>query len=217
MTLRRTRPAGIALALMLGLTLTACSDDPPTAETPVDPGSASADPTDEADAATGDAAGEDDDGADGGAGTDDGGGSDAGSEALGDRTTTALAAVATAEAEVEGAAYAIGDDDEGSSWEVDVALGDETVVASVDGTGGQVLGTETDDLDDDDRAALDAASVGLPEAIQRVVGESGGTLEDAELETDGGVAHWKVSVLTSAGDEEEYLVDLIDGAVTPGG
>jgi uncharacterized membrane protein YkoI len=223
MTLRPTRTAGIAaLTLTLGLALTACSGDD-AEETPLEPGTASAEATDE----NGDDAGTDDgsddaadggaaDGGEGTAGADDeaeGDGGDAGSDVLGDRTTTALAAIATAEAEIEGTAYAI-DDDEATSWEVDVASGEETVTATLDGTGTQVSETATDDLDAADQEALDGANVVLSEAIQRVVGESGGTLDDAELETEDGAARWTVSVLTSAGDDEEYHVDLADGTVT---
>lgn len=201
MTHRTARPAGLAaIALSIGLTLTACSDDTPD-EAPTDTSSATAD-----------ASGSPADGGTDGASeepTDD-------AEGIGDPTTTALAAVATAEAETGGVAFAIDADDAATSWQVDVAADGGTVEVTVDEAGTEVLSTTSDDLDAADGDALDGANVGLAEAIQRVVGQSGGTVEEADLETGDGAARWNVSVRTQDDTDEDHLVDLADGSVTQG-
>ncbi|PRZ04159.1 putative membrane protein YkoI [Isoptericola sp. CG 20/1183] len=220
MTHRTARTAGLAaIALTLGLTLAACSDDAPD-DASTDGSTAPAAPTDDA-PATDAPADESDDAAEGDGAADasegSGSGDEAAAEGIGDRTTTALAALATAESEAGGTAFAIDDDDAATSWEVDVAVDGGTVEVTVDGAGTEVLATAEDDLDSEDRDALDGATVGLAEAIQRVVGQSGGTLEDADLDADGSQARWSVSILTRDDVEEDHLVDLADGSVTQGG
>ncbi|WP_277207282.1 PepSY domain-containing protein [Isoptericola croceus] len=201
------RPAGLAaLSLSLGLVLAACAGDT-SDDAPTDTSTATTRATDEASAETPDGAAGDE-----GQGPDDTEADDGGSDVLGDRTTTALAAIAAAESEAGGAAYAIHDD--ATSWEVDVAADDGTIEVTVDGTGTKVLATTPDGLDPADREALDSAVVGLAEAVQRVVGESGGTLQEADLETGDDAARWKVSILPATGGQEEYRVDLGDGSVT---
>ncbi|WP_418275278.1 PepSY domain-containing protein [Isoptericola jiangsuensis] len=214
MTHRTARLAGAtALVLTLGVTLTACSDSAEEPEatagvevTPSDPASpeASADADDDGagamDGASDDpSAGSSPDAADDGAG------------AMGDPTTHALQAVATAEAEAGGTAYAVDLDDTGDVWEVDVAVDGGSVEVTVDSTADEVQRTENDDLDPEDRDALDAAKVGLSEAIQRVVGESGGTLDDAELDVEDGTARWSVTVVGDDGVEQDHLVDTATG------
>ncbi|USQ78912.1 hypothetical protein NF556_14935 [Ornithinimicrobium faecis] len=217
-----------ALALTLSLGLTACGDDEPDVETPADEpaatapaetGSDDADDTaddttatDDAGASTpGDAA---DDTSDDANPTDDAGASSPGDDAAGDLTAVALVAIGTAEAEAGGTAYEIDDQDDDGTWEVDVRVDDRSVEVTVSEDGTQVVETEDDDLDDEDRAALDASTITLAEAIELAVAEAGGVLDDAELEgeDDGQPHHWEVSVDTDEQDDIEVLVG-VDGEI----
>lgn len=218
MTYRPARRAGItALALTLGVTLAACSGSPdedpeasPTVEaTPEASASPSADLSDDASAepsddASGEASAEPSDGASAGSG--DG--------AAADPTTAALQAIATAESEAGGVAYSVDQDSVREVWEVDVAVDGGSIEVAIDASGSEVQRSENDDLDPEDRDALDAATVHLAEAIQRVVGQTGGALDDADLDVDGGTARWNVTVLDADSREQDYLVDTTTGEVT---
>lgn len=224
-----------ALALTLSLGLTACGDDEPTVETPADepgstaPAESGSDDTTEDDApATGeetsdgasdddatsdeetaDDAGDDATSDDAGT-TDDGGTAAPGGDAADDLTAIAILAIDTAEAEAGGTAYEIDDQDEDGTWEVDVQVEDRSVEVTVSADGTQVVETEDDDLDDEDRAALDAATITLTEAIELAVNEVGGVLDDAELEgeDDGDPHHWEVSVDTDENDDIEVHISV---------
>lgn len=187
------------LALTLSLGIAACSEDDPTVEPPATDPSASTTEDAAPDEATADDATPDQ----GSAETSGAG------EATGDLTTTALTAIGTAEAEAGGTAYEIDDQDADGTWEVDVRVEDRSVEVTVSADGSRVERTEEDDLDDDDRAALDAATITLAEAIELAVSEAGGVLDDAELEgeDDGRPHHWEVTVDTG-GTETEVLVDV---------
>ena len=206
MNLRTARhaTAPAALAVALGLVLTACGDGTePAADSP-----AATETTD--DAATDDATSDDstdDDGAD-----DDGTPDPAATPE--DLTAAALAAIATAEKEAGGTAYAIDDPDRDNTWEVDVAVSDRTVEVEVDIAGTKVVGTTEDDLDRDDRQALADAKVSISEAIERTMAQADGTFDDAELDEDDNRYRWSVSVERAPRDSIDYLVDLQTGKVT---
>ena len=90
---------------------------------------------------------------------------------------------------------------------------DRSVEVTVSADGTTVVSTEEDDLDSDDRDALDAASITLVEAIKIAVQEVGGVLDDAELEEEDGTYGWEISLDgTDSGDDIEVLVS-IDGQV----
>lgn len=207
-----------ALALTLSLVLAACGEDQPDVEPAASDPAASApeetapeeaddtstddtETTEEAPAQTG----EDD--------TDQTSDAAPGADA-GDLTAIALSAIETAEAETGGTAYEIDDQDEDGTWEVEVRVDDRSVEVTVSEDGTAVVSTEDDDLDEDDRAALDAATITLADAIQMGVAEVGGVLDDAELEDedDGLPHHWEVSVDTEDGRSVEVLVS-IDGEI----
>lgn len=203
-TTNRTLTATLALTLALGLA--ACgTDDTPSISTAGQPaGEASSD------AATADDTTADDtasDAADETTGDDSAAATDAG--AADDLTAAALAAIATAEAEVDGTAYEIDDQDDDGTWEVDVRVGDRSVEITVSADGATVVNTDDDDdLDSDDRAALDAATITLTEAIEIAINEVGGVLDDADLETDDGQHGWDVTVDTDAKDDVDVLVSV---------
>ncbi len=71
-----------------------------------------------------------------------------------------------------------------------------------------------DDLDDDDRAGLEAATTTLGEAVETALAEVGGTLDDVELDEEDGTWVWSVSVdRTDDGDDVEVHVDAATGEV----
>ncbi len=193
----RTRTATPALALALGLSLAACAGPGDGNES--DPG--------EGDHLAGSPGGNST--AMPSAGTDDAspsGGQD------GDAGAAALAAITAAEDEAGGAAFSLDDSDDNGSWEVDVAVGDATVTVEVD-EAGEVVGTEEDDLNPAVVQALDAAQVPLSEAVESVLADAGGTLNDAELEEkDGEFNTWAVTV-SGEGDVGTYRVDIATGEV----
>lgn len=138
---------------------------------------------------------------------------DSGETAAVDGVTAAgLAAIATAESEAGGIAFAIDRDDDDGTWDVDVRTGDSMVEIEVSADGASVLTTEDDDLDDDDRAATDAATVTLAEAIEIALGETGGVLDDAEIDDDAPV-HYEVSLDVDGRDDVDVDVDAATGEV----
>src|SRR5690606_13670944 len=145
----------------------------------------------------------DDDGED-----DDGDGVVAGGPAA-DLTPSALAAVETALAEVEGTAYEV-DDREDGFWEVDVLTADGATEVTVGPDGTTVDGT-ADDADDtrDDagRQALAGAQVTLAEAIVAAVRAAEGQLDSAELAEVDGAWWWRVVVDSTDQDDIELRVD----------
>lgn len=204
-----------ALALTMTLGLAACGDSEPDTDAPADAPSASTPAETGADETTTDDAA-DDTAADDGSGetaTDDAARDDA-TDATGgaadDLTALGLAAIDTAEAETGGTAYEIDDLDDDGTWEIDVRVEDHSVEVTVSKDGTEVLETEQDDLDDDDRAALDAATITLQDAIELAISEVGGVLDDAELEgeDDGNPHHWEVSVDTDSRDDIEVLISV---------
>ncbi|MFX0537969.1 PepSY domain-containing protein [Ornithinimicrobium sp. Y1847] len=204
-----------ALALVLSLTLTACGSNDTEGDgvTPPPTGSAQENVGDTTDDGpledVGDPTAPIDDDADM---TEDEDVSEG--EAM-DLTQTALAAIATAEEETGGIAYEIDDQDDDGTWEVDVRVDDRSVEVTVSEDGTEVVGTEDDDLDDDDRAALDAAEITIQEAIQIAIDEVGGVLDDVELEEDDGRYYWEVSVdSTDRGmDDVEVKIDVTTGEI----
>jgi uncharacterized membrane protein YkoI len=214
MTRRRHLRSMPALTLVAALALAGCTDDSPSDDATAE-GSPAVTPSQSAGTATGSAAPDDDPSASPEADEDAASPSAEPSEGSGgdadvDPTTGALAAVALAAAEADGTPYAI--DTEAGSWQVDVAVDGASVEVTVDPTGTEVLGTRDDDLDAEDRAALGDATVQLPEAVQRVVSQTGGTLREADLDADA-PASWSVSV-TVGGAEQEFDVDTATGEVT---
>ncbi len=133
---------------------------------------------------------------------------------IGGSTTTALEAIAAAEEEAGGDAYSIEDSDEDSVWEIDVAVGDQTIDVEVD-ENGEVVDTEEGALDSDEREVIEAAEVGLAEAIELVREEGSGILDEVELDIEGDHADWVVTLVVKQG-EVEYRVDTVSGEVRRG-
>lgn len=125
-----------------------------------------------------------------------------------DTNTAALAAIATAETETGGVAYEIDDQDDDGTWEVDVRVGETSVEVTVSADGTSVLGTEDDDLDDEDRAGLDAAELTLTEAIELALADTPGVLDDAELDGDDNQHAWEITLDVAQDDDLDLLVSV---------
>lgn len=210
--MKRTTSLTIALALATTLGLSACADEDttsagvsPDATESVVSGDDDADATDDSDDADSADASDDSDDAD----TADDSGPAAVPAPADDLTAAALAAIATAQEETGGTAYEIDDEDEDGTWKVDVRVGDRSVEVTVSADGASVVGTEEDDLDSEDAAGLDAATITLTEAVETAVAEVGGVLDDAELDEEDGTHAWKITVDgADAGDDVEVLVSV---------
>lgn len=129
--------------------------------------------------------------------------------ALDDLTASAIQAIRAAEAEVGGTAYEIDDIDDDGIWEIDVMVNDRSIEVEVSTDGTVVRVDDDDDMDSDDRAGLESAQIDIAEAIQIAVTEFGGALDEAELDDEGGVWVWEVS-LRGHGDVD---IDIQTGEI----
>ncbi len=127
-----------------------------------------------------------------------------------DLTAAGLAAIATAEAAGEGRAYAIDDQDEDGTWEVDVLMDSGATEYTISADGAQVVKTEPEDLDSDERAALANATVTLTQAITTAVEAGGQPLDDADFDDESGVWAWEVSLQTR---DTDIVIDPNSGGV----
>lgn len=224
--MKTSRIATGVLAGLLALSLAACGDSADDNET--SPGvSAPAGSPDETtdggeDTATDDATTDDAAATDGSTATSDDGAEDTAAATTGDDTAGGTdtedqlalleAVIAVAEDEAGGTAYEIDDQDDDSSWEVDVAVDDRSIEVTVS-EDGQVVGTEEDDLDGDDRDALAAATITIVDAAATALGEVDGTLDDIELDEEDGTFAWEVTIDTADEDDVEVYVDVTTGEV----
>ncbi len=136
------------------------------------------------------------------------------SDSAGDDGLAAVAAaVDAAESKTGGTAYEVDDQDDDGSWEIDLAKGTKSIEVEVSADG-KVTEQERDDLDQDDRAALDSAQITITEAIEKALDEVEGTFDEAELEEEGGTYYWEVSVDTGGDDDREVYVDVVTGKVS---
>ena len=242
--MRTHRSLSAALTLTMALALTACDGGEEDIATPAGPTSAApteeqagatatddvavtaADtPTQDPDDDSEDTAGQDgadateeatepDDDTDDDGEDDDGDGVVAGGPAA-DLTPSALAALETALAEVEGTAYEV-DDREDGFWEVDVMTTDGATEVTVgpDGTTVDGMADDTDDaLEDAGRQALAAAQVTLAEAVVAAVRAAEGQLDSAELAQVDDVWWWRVVVDSPDQEDIELRVDPATGEV----
>jgi len=121
----------------------------------------------------------------------------------------AVLAVTTAESAAGGRAFELDSDD--GEWEVHVAANDREVEVRTSADGAGVTSSRDDDgLDAADRAALEAATTTLADAIRIAAGHArGAAIEEARLESDNATATWVVEV---TGDRT-VRVSAADGTV----
>ncbi|WP_413451560.1 PepSY domain-containing protein [Georgenia phoenicis] len=128
-----------------------------------------------------------------------------------DGATTALS---TAADELGGVAFAVdrSDDDGEELWEVSVAVGDEDVEVFVSLDGNAVVREgDRESLDDEDRSELDRVSVSAPEAATTAVAETGGSVEEVDLDEDDGTLVWDIEMRTTDGATTDVRVDATTG------
>lgn len=134
-----------------------------------------------------------------------------GTTAIDDDGRTAVRAITVAEASAGGRAFELerGDDD---TWELHVAVGDREVEVRVSSDGTSVQSSQDDDgVDDDERAALDAAVTTLADAVRIATAQNPGgeRLDEVQLDEDDGTWAWTVEVR----DGTTVRVAAADGAV----
>lgn len=132
-----------------------------------------------------------------------------------DQAVALVSAVETAESVPgeDGTAFEVDLEDSPASWEIAVAAGDRQYDVYVSRDGTEVISQEEDDLDSDDREALDRARVPLEDALRTALSTTNGTLEDAELDTEDGVLVWEVGVDEPNGNSADVFVNAEDGSV----
>lgn len=146
------------------------------------------------------------------AGTDDSSAQDPTTDpATSDAGTRAglLAAIALAEEDAGGTAFEVDVDDGG--FNVRVAVDGQEVEVDTDADGTEVLRTDPDGaLDRDDAEGLDAAQVGLAEAIEIAAAEHGGeaAVDDIDLSRETAGFVWDVAFV----DDVEIRVDVVGGS-----
>lgn len=206
-----TKTLALTAVSSLALALSACAGNTTEPEAPavtVDPQSSAPaeEPTSAAPSQTPTATATDD-------ATDDPTGTPSGDQTTGgtldDLTASAIQAIRAAEAEVGGTAYEIDDIDDDGIWEIDVMVDDRSIEVEVSTDGTVVRVDDDDDMDSDDRAALESAQIDIAEAIEIAVVEFGGALDEAELDDERGVWVWEVS-LRGQGDVD---VDIQTGEI----
>lgn len=202
-----SRTALIALAAAVSLGVTACGSD-----TGAD-GAGSTTSSSAAPSTTTTESSSDDSPSDGSSSADDTSRSST-SAAGGASTDDVLAAISAAEEEAGGTAYEIDDQDDDGSWEIDVAEGSTSTEVTVTADGTATVDDDTDDLDDEDRAAIEAAKISLGDAITTALKQVDGTLDDVELEEQGGRHVWQVTIDTTDRGGVEVDVDVESGQAT---
>lgn len=133
----------------------------------------------------------------------------------GDETNALVSAVGTAEdaAGEDGRAFEVDLQDSPASWEIAVAADELQYDVYVSRDGTEVFSQEEDDLDSDDRLALDRSRVPLEDALRTALSATNGTLEDAELETEDGVLVWEIGVDEPNGNSADVFVNAENGSV----
>lgn len=145
---------------------------------------------------------------------DDAGDDDAAADEKGGSLEAAHAAIDLAEKEIGGKAIEIDFDDE-KTWELTVLKGSEEHEVEINAEGTEVLKKEKDDdqADKEDVDALKKAKISLKEALERALDEQAGTIDEADLDTDGKPT-WSVEIYPEGEtDSVDVYVSAIDGSI----
>ncbi|HZK04589.1 MAG TPA: PepSY domain-containing protein [Actinomycetaceae bacterium] len=184
------------LAAVLGLAACGQADDGDATATPTRPAAETQGPTDAATTPS-------DDG-----GTTAAPGATGGTSA---HEQEVIANIDAAEAAVPGTSAIEYDLDESGSIDIDVT--DGRIVTEVEIRDGVATIRGTDDLDDDDRAEFEAATVTMQEAVSIALAEWPGIVDDIELDDndDSADVRWEFDIIQD-GREIEIFVDARTGA-----
>ncbi|WP_082784821.1 PepSY domain-containing protein [Brevibacterium ravenspurgense] len=145
---------------------------------------------------------------------DDAGGDDAAANEKGGSLEAAQAAIDLAEKEIGGKAIEIDFDDE-KTWELTVLKGSEEHEVEINAEGTEVLKKEKDDdqADKEDVDALKKAKTSLKDALKKAIDEQAGTIDEADLDTDGEPT-WSVEIYPEGKtDSVDVYVSAINGSI----
>lgn len=145
---------------------------------------------------------------------DDAGGDDAAANEKGGSLEAAQAAIDLAEKEIGGKAIEIDFDDE-KTWELTVLKGSEEHEVEINAEGTEIVKKEKDDdqADKKDVDALKKAKTSLKDALKKAIDEQAGTIDEADLDTDGEPT-WSVEIYPEGKtDSVDVYVSAIDGSI----
>lgn len=126
----------------------------------------------------------------------------------------AQAAIDLAEKEIGGKAIEIDFDDE-KTWELTVLKGSEKHEVEINAEGTEIVKKEKDDdqADKEDVDALKKAKTSLKDALKKAIDEQAGTIDEADLDTDGEPT-WSVEIYPEGKtDSVDVYVSAIDGSI----
>ena len=145
---------------------------------------------------------------------DDAGGDDAAANEKGGSLEAAQAAIDLAEKEIGGKAIEIDFDDE-KTWELTVLKGSEEHEVEINAEGTEIVKKEKDDdeADKEDVDALKKAKTSLKDALKKAIDEQAGTIDEADLDTDGEPT-WSVEIYPEGKtDSVDVYVSAINGSI----
>ncbi|MFI7483597.1 PepSY domain-containing protein [Kocuria sp. M1R5S2] len=132
----------------------------------------------------------------------------------GDEATTVAGVIAAAVETVPGSRAFELDRKDGEGWEVTLAVGDREQEVDVSEGGSRATAQPgDDDLDDEDRRNLAQVAVPLEVAVRTALQEADGSLDEAELGTEGGTVVWEIDVDDEDGSSVDVYVNVGDGSV----
>ena len=124
------------------------------------------------------------------------------------------AIVAAEESVTGGQVFEIDRKEDGDGWEVKLAVEDREQEVEVSADGQEVTPQEGDDaLDQADRENLAQVQVPLEVAVRTALDEAEGTLDGAQLDTEGGTTVWEVDVDDPEGTSVDVYVNVENGSV----
>ncbi|OFT93499.1 PepSY domain-containing protein [Brevibacterium sp. HMSC24B04] len=126
----------------------------------------------------------------------------------------AHAAIDLAEKEIGGKAIEIDFDDE-KTWELTVLKGSEKHEVEINAEGTEIVKKEKDDdqAEREDVDALKKAKTSLKDALKKAIDEQAGTIDEADLDTDGEPT-WSVEIYPEGKtDSVDVYVSAINGSI----
>ncbi|KXZ57211.1 Peptidase propeptide and YPEB domain protein [Brevibacterium ravenspurgense] len=145
---------------------------------------------------------------------DDAGGDDAAANEKGGSLEAAQAAIDLAEKEIGGKAIEIDFDDE-KTWELTVLKGSEEHEVEINAEGTEIVKKEKDDdeAEREDVDALKKAKTSLKDALKKAIDEQAGTIDEADLESDGEPT-WSVEIYPEGKtDSVDVYVSAMNGEI----
>lgn len=145
---------------------------------------------------------------------DDAGDDDAAADEKGGSLEAAQAAIDLAEKEIDGKAIEIDFDDE-KTWELTVLKGSEEHEVEINAEGTEIVKKEKDDdeADKEDVDALKKAKTSLKDALKKAIDEQAGTIDEADLESDGEPT-WSVEIYPEGKtDSVDVYVSAMNGEI----